>query len=69
MKKSVQILQVRGKYVRTRTMGAIAQDIIKVLVDTFGEEKAYQLCDDLGSILIPTPDKTAKEWIKEMLED
>lgn len=68
MKKSVQILQVRGHYVRTRTMGAIAQDIIKILVDTFGEEKAYELCDDLGSLLIPNYDITPKQWAKEKME-
>jgi len=69
MKKSVQIIKQRGNIIQSRTAGQISKDIVKVLSDIFSTDDVMRICDALGSVLIPNPDLTDEEWIKQMIEE
>ena len=69
MKKSVQIIKVKGNYLQSRTMGEIKRDIAKILIDNFGVDQARGLCDDLGSILCDKTELSDKEWKEDMTKE
>ena len=68
MKKSVQIIKIRGNTL-TVDKGKIVREIISILNKYFPPETVAGICDDIGSLLIPYGDITAEEWIEYMLED
>ena len=68
MKKSIQIIQTKENKIIV-DKGKIVKEIITLLDKYFPPETVADICDDIGSLLIPFPDITAEEWIEEMLED
>ena len=53
MKRSVQVIEVKGGYISPRDPDAIAKDLVALFTAIYGRDEAVQIIADIGAAALP----------------